>query len=244
MLLTRRYLGLVLSSAATAPAFSQSASPPPAPVFIYAGAPGQLTQDRDARGGNPFASALVDVLHQDQLKLEQFCAQLSVGNARYSGGWHRMQMPRVLPDPGARMDAAAGRRMALVLINADYSRTPGIYSLPGAAVDAQRVPEALERAGFETMRVLDAGADAARAALAEFAAASAGADMALVYVGGHGVQKGRTVYAVMGDYPEPQSSRHLATHALPLGEIGRAARASTLNLVLYASCRDDPFVRN
>jgi hypothetical protein len=243
MELTRRSLGLVLSSAAAAPAFSQSVSLPPAPVFIYAGAPGQLTQDRDARGGNPFASALVDVLREDQLTLEQFCAQLSVGNARYSGGWHRMQMPRVLPGPETRIDAAGGRRMALVLINADYSRTPGIYSLPGAAVDAERVPEALERAGFETRLVLDARADAAREALAGFARESASADLALVYVGGHGVQKGRTVYAVMGDYPEPKSSRHLATHALPLEEVGGAARGRTLNLVLYASCRDNPFVK-
>jgi hypothetical protein len=241
MQLTRRSFGLVLSSAGAAPAFAQSVSPPPAPVFIHAGAPGQLTQDRDARGGNPFASALVDVLQQDQLTLEQFCAQLSVGNARYSGGWHRMQMPRVLSKPETRIDAAGGRGVALVLINADESRAAGIYSLPGAAVDARRVPEALEQAGFETRLVLDAGADAAREALAEFERVSAAADVALVYIGGHGVQKGRTVYAVMGDYPDPQSSRHLATHALPLEAFGGAARARTLNLVLYASCRDTPF---
>lgn len=229
---------------AAPPVLSQTAGAPgpPAPVYVYAGMAGRLTQDRDALGGNPFASGLVEALRQDNLTLDRFVAFLAAGNARHSDGWHRIDMPRRLPDPHRRIDGD-GRRAALVLINADYSKAPGVYSLPGAVFDAQRVPEALRTAGYDTRLVLDATADMARAAMAEFAESSAGADAAIVYVGGHGVQTGRRVYAVMGDYPDPKSRVHLATHAIALDELGGAARAAALNLVLYASCRDDPFVK-
>ncbi len=150
-----------------------------------------------------------------------------------------MQFPKKLPY--WKMDASApGKRVALVLINADYSKTDGVYSLPGAAFDAQRVPEALTAAGFETTLVLDVNAEAAREKLAEFAKLSEGAEASVIYVGGHGVQHKRIVYWMMGDYPE-QNSKWLGTHAISLDEIGRAGHAREVNLVLYASCRDDPF---
>ena len=43
------------------------------------------------------------------------------------------------------------------------------------------------------------------------------------------------------DYPE-RDSKWLPTHAISLDEIGTAGRARQANLVLYASCRDDPFL--
>jgi hypothetical protein len=45
---------------------------------------------------------------------------------------------------------------------------------------------------------------------------------------------------MMGDYPE-QNAKWLPSHAISLEEIGEAGRARNVNLVLYASCRDDPF---
>ena len=70
--------------------------------------------------------------------------------------------------------------------------------------------------------------------------ASAAADASLIYIGGHGVQHKRVVYWMMGDYPE-QDAKWLPTHAISVDEIGRAGKAKGVNLVLYASCRDDPF---
>ncbi len=229
--------GLMLRGLASASA--QTAAPASQPLFYYAGQPGRLTQDRDKLGGNPFASALVEVLKSEPVSLEDFTARLSASNARHSGGWQQLQFPKKLPR--WKMDAAAPRkRVALVLINADYSKTKGVYSLPGAAFDAKRVPEALKAAGFETTLVLDASASDARKAMTEFAKRSEGADASLIYVGGHGIQHKRIVYWMMGDYPE-QSAKFLPTHAIPLDEIGRAGHARDVNLVLYASCRDDPF---
>lgn len=221
-------------------AFAQAAPGTPAPLFYYAGQPGRLTQDRDRLGGNPFASALVEVLKGEPATLEDFTGRLAASNARHSGGWQQLQFPKKLPS--WRMDGnERGRRVALVLINADYSKTDGVYSLPGAAFDARRVPAALTAAGFETTLVLDANADAARKAMAEFAKLSEGAEASLVYVGGHGVQHKRVVYWMMGDYPA-QDSKWLTSHAIALDEIGKAGHARDVNLVLYASCRDDPFL--
>jgi uncharacterized caspase-like protein len=209
------------------------------PLIYYAGAGARLTMDRDAQGGNPFASALVETLHRSPLTLQDFGERLATGNARHSGGWHQTQLPRKVDRPDLRLDDAGARRVALVLINAEYS-APGVYSLPGARVDAKRTPAALIAAGFATTLTLDADAARAEQALQDFAAASEQADIALIYVGGHGLQHGRTVYWMLGDYPE-QDAKWLPGHAITLDRIAEAAKARDANLVLYASCRDDPF---
>lgn len=226
-------------AAASAPAWAQT-SVSPAPLFYYAGQGGRLTQDRDALGGNPFASALIEVLSGKPRTLSEFTGKLAAANARHSGGWQQMQFPKKLPEPDWRFDAKAEKRVALVLINADYSKSDGVYSLPGARFDAKRVPAALEAAGFETTIVFDNDAGQARKAMEDFARLSADADAAVIYVGGHGMQHKRIVYWMMGDYPG-QTAKWLGSHAISLDEIGKAGQARRLNLVLYASCRDDPF---
>lgn len=228
-----------IAASAVAPAVAQTAPAAPAPLFYYAGQAGRLTSDRDKLGGNPFASALCEVLPELPLTIETFGARMALANSLHSRGWQNIQMPRKLADPKWKLGAEGQSRRALVLINADYSKSDA-YSLPGAKFDARRVPEALRAAGFETTVALDAGMDGARAAMAAFARDSAAADVSLIYVGGHGLQRKRTVYWMMGDYPE-RDSKWLPTHAISLDEIATAGAARQANLVLYASCRDDPF---
>jgi Caspase domain len=233
----RAFIAALAASSASSALAQTSAAPPPALIY-YAGQAGRLTSDRSSQGGNPFASALCEVIAQRPLTLETFTRRMAEANQIHSRGWQMMDYPRTLPEPKRRLDRGE-TRLALVLINADYSKS-NAYSLPGAAHDAKRVPEALVAAGYQTTLVLDASAGEARAALAEFAAASGSADNALIYLGGHGAQHQRTVYWMMGDFPE-QDAKWLPTHAIPVSEIARAGRARSLNLVLYASCRDDPF---
>lgn len=222
------------------PAFAQTAPAAPAPLFYYAGQAGRLTSDRDRQGGNPFASALCEVLPEFPMSLETFGGRMALANSLHSRGWQQIQMPRKLTDPGLRLGRKGQSSKALVLVNADYSKSDA-YSLPGARFDAKRVPAALQAAGFETTLVLDASVDDAREAMAAFARESASVDVSLVYVGGHGLQHKRVVYWMMGNYPE-RDSRWLSSHAIALDEIGASARAREANLVLYASCRDDPFL--
>lgn len=226
-------------AASAGSAVAQTAPSAPAALIYYAGQAGRLTSDRDRQGGNPFASALVQVIAEKPLTLETFTRRMAEANAIHSRGWQQLDYPRRLPAPKLRLDAKGGTRIALVLINSDYSRSDA-YSLPGAAVDAKRVPEALSGAGFETTVVFNKSVGEARAALEEFGARSAEADVAAIYIGGHGAQHGRSVYWLMGDFPG-QDAKWLPTHAIAVEEIAKAGRAKALNMVLYASCRDDPF---
>jgi len=237
-LMNRRAFIAALAASSASPVFAQAAPSPAAPLIYYAGQAGRLTSDRSSQGGNPFASALCEVIAGKPLTLATFTRRMAEANQIHSRGWQMMDYPRALPDPKRRLDKG-GTRLALVLINADYSKSDA-YSLPGAAHDAKRVPEALIAAGYQTMLVLDARAEEARAAMAEFADASAAADNAIIYIGGHGAQHQRSIYWMMGDFPA-QDAKWLPTHAIPVSEIARAGRARSLNLVLYASCRDDPF---
>ena len=175
---------------------------------------------------------------QKPLTLARFTERMAIANSIKSQGWQMMDYPRVLPAPKVRLDRGE-KRVALVLINADYSQSDA-YSLPGARFDAKRVPEALTAAGFATTLVLDANAATARGALDEFANASEAADVSLIYIGGHGAQRSRDVYWLAGDFPG-QDPKWLDDYAVTVAEISRSARARDLNLVLYASCRDNPF---
>jgi hypothetical protein len=238
--MNRRAFIAALGAIAATPAFAQTAPVIAAPLFYYAGQAGRLTSDRDRLGGNPFASALCEVLPELPLSLETFGGRMALANSLHSRGWQQIQMPRKLANPGLKLGGSGQSRKALVLINADYSKSDA-YSLPGSRFDARRVPAALESAGFETTLVLDADVTGAREAMATFARNSANADVSLIYVGGHGLQHKRVVYWMMGDYPE-RDPKWLASHAIALDEIGASGRAREANLVLYASCRDDPFV--
>jgi hypothetical protein len=236
--MNRRAFIAALSATCGSAAFAQTVPAPAAALTFYAGQAGRLTTDRDRLGGNPFASAVCEVIGQKPLTLQTFTRRLAEANQIYSGGWQMLDYPRDIADPKRRIDKGE-TRIALVLINADYSQSDA-YSLRGAAFDAKRVPAALTEAGFETRLVLDNSLADARAALADFAVRSADADNAIIYVGGHGAQRHKTVYWLMGDFPG-QDAKWLEGHAIPVNEIATAARARTLNLVLYASCRDNPF---
>lgn len=235
--MNRRFFLASVAASCLGAAYAQTAASP-VPLIYYAGQAGRLTSDRDGQGGNPFASALVDVLKLKPLTLKKFTERMAIANQVHSHGWQMMDYPRVLPDTKVRLDKAE-RRIALVLINADYSQSDA-YSLPGAKFDAKRVPEALTAAGFETTLVLDATAATARKALEEFSVLSENADASLIYIGGHGAQRSRSVYWLMGDFPD-QDAKWLSDHAITVEEIAGAAKARDLNLVLYASCRDNPF---
>ncbi|MDZ4760020.1 MAG: caspase family protein [Alphaproteobacteria bacterium] len=216
---------IVTASGLAAAQSTPAGAPVASPLFYYAGAAGRLTTDRDALGGNPFASALVEVLKDPDLTLARFGERLAARTMVRSGGWQSPEVPRRTVDPGWRF-APDGqeRRVALVLINADY-RKSGVPSLPGALFDSVRVTKALEETGFETRLVLDGNGEAVRRELDAFAARSLEADIAVIYAGGHGVQHKRIIYWILGDYPDPRSSRALASHAFALRDIGKAAKA-------------------
>lgn len=202
---------------------------------------GKQALDRDAQGGNPFASALIDAVAQPAASLQQVAREIERLTLHYSKGWQRPELPQIT---GARdrslTPAPAGeRRAALVLVVSDYSRSD-VQSLPGARFDAGRVAAALRKSGFETETVLDADRAGMERKLAAFAELTRTHDVAAIYITGHGVEVDGTVYLLPGDYPVEQRNAALASRALALPRIAAAAQGRLLNLVFWGGCRDNP----
>lgn len=213
-----------------------------APLVFHATSSGKQTLDQGEGGGNPFASALIDILRRPTVKLGELPAALRDLTHEKSRGFQTADVPvapiasrwQVLPS------ASGERRIALVLIVSDYSRSGGAPSLPGARHDGERVRAALEAAGFATRLELDLDADGMQRTLAQFSAASEHADAAAIYTTGHGVERAGVVYLIPGDYPIAQRNGALATRAVPLSDIRSSLKARHVNLLFYGGCRDDP----
>ncbi len=75
--------------------------------------------------------------------------------------------------------------MALVIGNSTYLHAP---ALKNPANDAQDVADALNRLGFAVHLGTDLGTDAMRALLRDFSRDAEGADLALFFYAGHGLQ--------------------------------------------------------
>jgi hypothetical protein len=211
------------------------------PLIFKASASGHQTLDQGEGGGNPFASSLIEILQQGEVRLADLPEKLRVLTVKESGGY---QTPDV-PDVAAPFDwrlvprSSSEKRIALILVVSNYERA-GAVSLPGAAYDAQRVGAALSKAGFEMEIALDLDLQGMRKKLKSFEAASSRYDVATIYTTGHGVESNGVVYLVPGDFPLSQGEKALSSSALPLPEIAKAVHAKTVNLVFYGACRDNP----
>lgn len=241
--MNRRAFIAAASAFGASAAYGQTSVTAPAPLIYYGGLAGKYTIEKDNLGGNPFASGFIDVLKDKSVQLRDFGERLAGATAIHASGWQTAQFPRSVPLPSWRFGAKGEEsRVALVLAVSDYTKTGGAPSLQGSKFDSQRITSALQSSGFATTTILDADRAGFLKALGDFAAAAVNADVALIYVTGHGVLHKRLTYLIMGDYPAfPPSAAGLPAHALELTEISAAARARVLNLVLFAPCRDDPF---
>ncbi|MBS0241505.1 MAG: caspase family protein [Proteobacteria bacterium] len=210
-------------------------------LIFQAASSGQQTLDEGEGGGNPFASALIEVLGLPKVTLGEMPGAMRDLTTRKSAGAQLADVPKVATEGAWTLapGAAGERRRALVIVVADYAKA-GANSLPGAARDATRIANALRAAGFDVESALDLDLGAMRARLAEFSTRSAGADVAAVYATGHGVEVDGTQYMLAGDFPVAEGTAALKSHALTLADLAAAARAKRVNLVFWGGCRDNP----
>ncbi|MEO0991917.1 MAG: caspase family protein, partial [Pseudomonadota bacterium] len=135
--------------------------------------------------------------------------------------------------------AWAAGRLALVIGNADYG---SVGDLKNPLNDAADVATALERLGYEVTRHENLGRDGMVNALREFRNASLGAEHAIVYYAGHGIEVDRQNYLVPTD-AALRSDLDVEFEAIPLTLVERATQgASELQLVILDACRDNPFI--
>ena len=133
--------------------------------------------------------------------------------------------------------AHAEKRVALVLSAERYEH---LRPLANPGNDAKAVGDALEKLGFEVIAESDRNLKRMRRALDDFGEDAAGADVALVYFAGHGMEIGGRNYLLPVD-ADPASAERLAETALPLEEVRKAAAAVAKSvLIVLDACRNDP----
>lgn len=133
---------------------------------------------------------------------------------------------------------AEGRRVALVVGNANYANAPHLAT---SINDAGDIADALTRLGFDIVLRRDAAAAELRSAIEEFSLKARTADIAIVYYAGYSLNAGIGGYLVPIDAGLSKPS-DLLTETVALPDVIRGAgQAHTLGLVILDAFHGNPF---
>jgi hypothetical protein len=159
-----------------------------------------------------------------------------------------MPRPLVLLAAALSLHALAGpalaeKRVALVVGNSAYvNATP----LPNPVNDAAAMAKALTTAGFQVIAGLDLDKPAFDAKVREFASALEGADVALFFYAGHGLQVAGRNYLAPID-AKLSKERDLDFEGISVDFVLKQMeidRENKTNIVFLDACRDNPLARN
>jgi tetratricopeptide (TPR) repeat protein len=135
--------------------------------------------------------------------------------------------------------APASRRVALVIGNSDYEAAP---TLPNPVRDAGAVADSLRKVGFSEVIVADdLTKSAMERALIDFSDKAQGADWAVIYYAGHGMEFDGRNYLIPVDARLTQD-RHVGLETVPLDVLLDAASGAKLRFVILDACRNNPFL--
>ncbi len=134
-------------------------------------------------------------------------------------------------------DAKPLRGVALVVGIGAYDH---LARLANPAGDAHAVADLLERLGFETTMVRDADARRLGRAVERFVEDAQGADAAIVYYSGHGIEAGGDNWLLPSD-TDPATLGNAAGTLVSLSRLlDDLDRVVPLTIVLLDACRDNP----
>lgn len=134
--------------------------------------------------------------------------------------------------------AAAERRVALVIGNGAYLHGD---ALTNPVNDAKDMALSLERLGFEIHRGFDLAKVEMEKLIRSYAKATEGADLALVFYAGHGIQVGGENYLLPVD-AAPQDAKDLDFFGVRTDLLMRQINRNTrYRVVMLDACRDNPF---
>ena len=139
---------------------------------------------------------------------------------------------------GAVRDASA-KRVALVIANSEYEHTDKLMNPQN---DAKALADAFRRLNFDSV-TLKENLDYRnlRLALKDFATESAGAEVALVYFAGHGIEVSGQNYLIPTD-ARLESATDVDFEGIPLPSVLSSVEgAQNLKLVILDACRNNPF---
>jgi hypothetical protein len=143
--------------------------------------------------------------------------------------------------PVTSVASTTGKRLALVIGNANYKRHP----LANPKNDANDVSLALKSSGFQVIDLRDATLQQMRVGVRQFGDLLLKYDVGLVYYSGHGIEvKGRNYFIpVNADiHREDEIADQGLDVSLILEKMSTAAKG--VNILIVDACRDDPFGRS
>jgi uncharacterized caspase-like protein len=141
----------------------------------------------------------------------------------------------------ASQPAVAGKRVALVIGNSNYQN---VAPLTNPANDAAAITEMFRKASFDPVDSRrDLKSAEMRRALRDFGDKARGADIAVIYFAGHGLEVDGINYAVPVD-ATLERDVDVDDEGVALNRFLQAAEpASQLRLVILDACRDNPFAK-
>lgn len=135
---------------------------------------------------------------------------------------------------------AHARKVALVIGNSVYEHTA---QLPNAGNDANLIGQSARSAGFDDVIVgNNLNIDGFRAALREFRSKADGADVAMVYFAGHGIEGGGKNWLIPTD-AKLESSRDLPYESIDLDLVMQSLSGAQIRIAVLDACRNNPFGR-
>jgi hypothetical protein len=143
--------------------------------------------------------------------------------------------------------ARAADRVALVIGNSAYANLPESKQLTSPAHDARDIAAALQKMGYTLVTgaaVVDADRAAITTATEQFAAAARGAEAAVFYFSGHGIQVGEDNYLLPGDTPRLTGISMLKNRAILLRDsvmVALEEAGARHKVIILDCCRENPF---
>ena len=138
-------------------------------------------------------------------------------------------------------EAFAGVRLALVLGNSKYQAVP---ELDNPANDAADLAQALRGVGFEVIEQRDASREAMAKAVHDFSDRLRGADVAVFFYAGHGMQMNGENYLLPVDakIESPADVRFNTINLTDIQQEMEGSGAGRANIIILDACRNNPFI--
>jgi uncharacterized caspase-like protein len=135
----------------------------------------------------------------------------------------------------------APRRVALLIANSEYANAA---ALTNPANDARIVGEALRRAGFQQVVVRsNLTVSQFRTSLREFRLQATGAEVALLYYAGHGIEANGRNWLIPTD-ARLEEEYDLQDEAIDLDRVMTDVSGARVRAVVLDACRNNPFGRS
>jgi uncharacterized caspase-like protein len=136
---------------------------------------------------------------------------------------------------------AEARKVALIIGNGDYANTSRLVN---PANDIKIIAASAKSAGFDDVTIAaDLAVNDFQKAMRDFRAKADGAEVAMVYYGGHGIEAQGKNWLIPTD-AQLKSDLDLPYEAINLDRLMESVSGAQIRMVVLDSCRNNPFGRS